>query len=31
VKKVIIEHGGEINYVERDGRPCFIISLARVA
>jgi signal transduction histidine kinase len=31
VKKVVIEHGGEIGYVERDGQPAFVISLARVA
>jgi hypothetical protein len=31
VKKVAIEHGGEISYSERDGHPCFILALARVA
>jgi signal transduction histidine kinase len=31
VKKVVIEHGGQIGYVEQDGHPAFVISLARVA
>lgn len=30
VKKIIIEHGGEIEYQAIDGRPTFIIILARV-
>jgi signal transduction histidine kinase len=31
VKKIVIEHGGEIAYAEVGGRPCFVITLARVA
>jgi nitrogen fixation/metabolism regulation signal transduction histidine kinase len=31
VKKIVIEHGGEIAYAEVGGRPCFGITLARVA
>jgi two-component system nitrogen regulation sensor histidine kinase NtrY len=31
VKKVVIEHGGQIGYIEHDGHPAFVISLARVA
>jgi nitrogen fixation/metabolism regulation signal transduction histidine kinase len=31
VKKIVIEHGGEIGYAEVGGRPCFLITLARVA
>jgi signal transduction histidine kinase len=31
VKKIVIEHGGEISYAEVGGRPCFAITLARVA
>jgi len=27
VKKIVIEHGGEIAYAERDRRPVFTISL----
>jgi signal transduction histidine kinase len=30
VKKVMIEHGGEINYAERNGRPCFTLCFDRV-
>jgi hypothetical protein len=26
----VIEHGGEIDYVEREGRPGFLITLPRV-
>jgi signal transduction histidine kinase len=29
VKKVMLEHGGEINYAERNGRPCFNLVLPR--
>ena len=31
VKKIIIEHGGDITYREAAGRPCFIVTLPRVA
>ncbi len=31
VKKIIVEHGGDIGYAEREGRPCFTITLPRVA
>jgi nitrogen-specific signal transduction histidine kinase len=31
VKKIVIEHGGEINYHEVGGRPTFTIVLPRVA
>ena len=31
VKKIIIEHGGDVAYQERAGRPCFIMTLPRVA
>jgi signal transduction histidine kinase len=31
VKKIVVEHGGEIGYVEEDGHPTFVLSLARAA
>jgi signal transduction histidine kinase len=30
VKKIVLEHGGTIRYAERNGGPCFTISLPRV-
>jgi signal transduction histidine kinase len=31
VKKIVVEHGGEIGYVQKDGHPVFVLSLPRVA
>jgi len=31
VKKVVVEHGGEIGYVEEDRHPTFVLTLERVA
>jgi signal transduction histidine kinase len=30
-KKVVLEHGGEVRYEEREGRPVFVIDLPRAA
>jgi nitrogen-specific signal transduction histidine kinase len=30
-KKIVIEHGGEIEYREQAGRPLFVVVLPRVA
>jgi signal transduction histidine kinase len=31
VRKIVIEHGGDIEYQERGGRPCFLMTLPRIA
>ncbi|HTE43225.1 MAG TPA: ATP-binding protein [Steroidobacteraceae bacterium] len=30
VRKIVIEHGGEVTYIEQSGRPCFTIVLPKV-
>jgi nitrogen-specific signal transduction histidine kinase len=31
VRKIVIEHGGDIEYQEQGGHPCFLITLPRMA
>lgn len=31
VKKIVIEHGGDVAYTEDAGRPCFVVTLPRTA